>query len=209
MTPGEMGRVFLRVTHWIALLIFPASFGVMIAAPEAVAIMLSAHWAEIVHPLQWLCLLGPSRALVALMSPVLLAVGKVRIEVIFSLSCGLVLPAAFIVALPHGVPAVAAAWAVVFPAVAVTVLLRPVLRALDVGVWEYVLVLRTPVLASIGMALVAVGLTRLLDLPPAWTLAVKVVLGAATYVGLVTWWDGNPYYELRQIALDTRAGARQ
>ena len=36
-------------------------------------------------PLQWLCLLGSSRALVVLMSPVLLAVGKVRLQVFFNL----------------------------------------------------------------------------------------------------------------------------
>jgi len=206
-TPGELGRVFLRITHWVALLIFPASFGVLIAAPEGVTTLLSAKWADTVLPLQWLCLLGPSRALAALMSPVLLAVGKVRLEVFFSLACGVALPVAFIFALPHGIPAVAAAWAIVFPVLAIALLLRPVLRALDVRVAAYLRVLRTPALASLAMALAAFGLARVFDLPPVWALAFKVVSGAGLYVGLVIWWEGNPYRDLRELLSDTRAGA--
>jgi O-antigen/teichoic acid export membrane protein len=208
MTPGKMGRVFLRVTHGVALVIFPASLGLMIAAPEAVSVLLPPKWADTVVPLQWLCLLGGSRALAALMSPVLLAVGKVRLEVLFSLACGVFLPAAFLVAMPHGVAAVAAAWAIGFPAVAATFLLRPVLTALDVGVWEYLRVLRTPVAASLVMALLVLGVSRLLHLPATWSLGSKVVFGAACYFGLTTWWEGNPYREFRLLLADTRAGAR-
>ena len=208
MTPGKMGRVFLRVTHWVALVIFPASFGLMIAAPDAVTVLLPPKWADTVVPLQWLCLLGGSRALAALMSPLLLAVGKVRLEVLFSLACGVFLPAAFLLVLPLGVAAVAAAWAIVFPAVAAAFLLRPVLKALDVSVWEYLRVLRTPVAASLVMALLVLGISRLLDLPAPWSLGFKVVFGALCYFGLTTWWEGNPYHELRRLLADTRAGVR-
>jgi O-antigen/teichoic acid export membrane protein len=207
-TPGKMGRVFLRVTHWVALVIFPASFGLMIAAPEAVTVLLPPKWADTVVPLQWLCLLGGSRALAALMSPVLLAVGKVRLEVLFSLACGVFLPAAFLLALPLGVAAVAAAWALVFPTLAATFLLRPVLKALDIGVFEYLRALRTPVAASLLMAVLVVGVSRLLHLPVAWSLGFKIVFGAVCYFALTTWWEGNPYHEFRRLLADTRAGAR-
>ena len=126
----------LRVTYWVALPIFPTSFGLMIGAPETVIALLPPTWAETVLPLQWFCLLGGSRALEALKSPVLLAVGEVRLEVVFSVACGVRLSAACLLALPHGIAAVAAAWAIVLPAVA-AVMLRPVLRVLDVGVGEY------------------------------------------------------------------------
>jgi len=207
LAPGALGRVFLGVTHWVALLVMPASFGVLVAAPEAVTILLSDAWAEAILPLQWLCLLGPSRALVALVSPLLLAVGKLRLEVLFSATCGVVLPAAFIFALPHGVPAVAATWALVFPAVALAVLFRPVLKTLDVRVRDYLRVLRTPVAASVLMVVSVAALARWLNLPPAWTLVVKVAFGASAYLALVTWWEGNPYREFRRLLADTRAGA--
>jgi hypothetical protein len=87
------------------------------------------------------------------------------------------------------------------------VLLRPVLHALDVGLAEYLRELRTPVLASLVMAAVAMGVTHFLDLPNAWILAIKVVLGAACHLALVMWWDGNPFFELRRLLADTRAGA--
>ena len=207
-TPGKMGRVFLRVTHWVALAIFPASLGLMTAAPEAVTVLLPPKWADTVVPLQWLCLLGGSRALAALMSPVLLAVGKVRLEVMFSLACGLFLPAAFLLALPLGVAAVAAAWALVFPALAATFLLRPVLKALDIGVSDYLRALRTPVAASFLMVVLVFGASRLLHLPATWSLCFKIVFGAACYLLLITWWQGNPYHEFRRLLADTRAGAR-
>jgi hypothetical protein len=102
---------------------------------------------------------------------------------------------------------VAAAWAILFPAVALAVLFKPVLKMLDVRVWDYVRVLRTPVAASLLMVASVIGLTHLLDLPPVWTLVVKVVFGAACYVALVSWWEGNPYHEFRRLLADTRAGA--
>jgi O-antigen/teichoic acid export membrane protein len=206
--PGELGRIFLRVSHWVALIIFPASFGVMVVAPEAVTTLLSKQWLDAVVPLQWLSLLGPSRALTALMSPVLLAVGKVRLEVLFSFACGIVMPAAFLFGVQHqGVPGVAAAWAIVFPVVAAFVLLRPVLRALDLRVAEYVRAIGTPLAASAAMAAVAFGVGSLFSLPPLVTLVLKILAGGACYVGLIVWFEGNPYPELRRLFADTRVGA--
>jgi O-antigen/teichoic acid export membrane protein len=208
MTPGKMGQVFLRITHWVALVIFPASLGLLIAASDAVEVLLPDKWTDTVVPLQWLCLLGGSRALAALMSPVLLAVGKVRLEVLFSLACGVCLPAAFLIALPLGVSGVAAAWALVFPILAATFLLRPVLRALEVGVGEYLRALRTPVAASLVMAALVLGVSRVLSLPSTWSLCFKIGFGALSYFALTTWWDGNPYHEFRRLLADTRVGAR-
>jgi O-antigen/teichoic acid export membrane protein len=208
MTPGRMGQVFLRVTHWVALVIFPASIGLLIAAADAVEVLLPDKWDDTVVPLQWLCLLGGSRALAALMSPVLLAVGKVRLEVIFSLACGIFLPGAFLLALPWGVSGVAAAWALVFPVLAATFLLRPVLRAVKVGVGDYLRALRTPVAASVVMAVLVLGASRLLYLPAIWSLCFKVGFGALCYFALTTWWEGNPYREFRRLVADTHAGAR-
>jgi O-antigen/teichoic acid export membrane protein len=207
-TPGKMGQVFLRVTHWVALITFPASIGLLVAAQDAVKVLLPDKWADIVVPLQWLCLLGGSRAIAALMSPVLLAVGKVRLEVFFSLACGIVMPAAFVVALPWGVSGVAAAWALVFPVLVATFLLRPVLRAVQVGVGEYVRALRTPVAASLVMAVLVHTVGRLLYLPAVPGLCFKVAFGALCYFALITWWEGNPYREFRRLLADTRAGAR-
>ncbi len=206
--PGELGRVFLRVTHWVALLIFPATFGFIVVAPEAVTVMLSAKWAGAIVPLQWLCLLGSSRALVVLMSPVILAVGKVRLEVTFNLVCGILLPLGFWLALPYGIGAVAAVWALLFPVIAGVVLLRTVLRSVDSSLASYLRTLRTPVLASLVMVLVLVGLDFLVDLPQAWLLVGKIVVGAASYLALVTLLEGNPYREFRRLLSDTRAGAR-
>jgi O-antigen/teichoic acid export membrane protein len=207
--PGELGRVFLRVTHWVALLIFPATFGFMVVAPEAVTVLLSDRWAGAIVPLQWLCLLGSSRALVVLMSPVILAVGNVRLEVLFNLACGVLLPLGFWLALPYGIGAVAAVWALLFPVIAATVLLRAVLRAVELTLVSYLRTLRTPVLAGLVMALVILGLDALVDVHQGWLLAGKIVLGAASYLALVTLLEGNPYRELRRLLADTRAGARR
>ena len=207
LTPGEIGRVFLRVSHWVAMLIFPASFGVMSVAPEAVPTLLSKQWADAVVPLQWLALLGPSRALAAIMSPVLLAVGKIRLEVLFSFTCGIVLPAAFLLGVQHGASGVAAAWAIAFPILGALVLLRPVLRALDLSMREYLRAIGTPLAASAVMAAVVFGFGTLLTLPAPIALVLKILMGGACYLGLIVWWEGNPYLELRRLLADTRVGA--
>jgi hypothetical protein len=103
---------------------------------------------------------------------------------------------------------VAAAWALVFPVLAATFLLRPVLKALEVGLGDYLRALRTPVAASLVMAVLVLGVSRVLDLPSTWSLCFKVGFGALCYFALTTWWDGNPYHEFRRLLADTRAGAR-
>jgi len=206
--PGELGRVFLRVTHWVALLTFPMTFGLLVVAPEAVDVLLSDKWSGAIVPLQWLCLLGTSRALVVLMSQVILAVGNVRLEVYFSLACGILLPLGFWLALPYGISMVAVVWALLFPVIAAVVLLKTVLRALDLRLLSYLEVLRTPALASLGMALALLGMGILLDLAQIWLLAGKLLVGAASYAALVTLLEGNPYREFRRLLADTRAGVR-
>jgi O-antigen/teichoic acid export membrane protein len=188
--------------------IFPASIGLLIAAADAVEVLLPDKWDDTVVPLQWLCLLGGSRALAALMSPVLLAVGKVpprgHLQLgVRHLPTGRVSPGA-----PWGVSGVAAAWALVFPVLAATFLLRPVLRAVKVGVGDYLRALRTPVAASVVMAVLVLGASRLLYLPAIWSLCFKVGFGALCYFALTTWWEGNPYREFRRLVADTHAGAR-
>jgi len=58
------------------------------------------------------------------------------------------------------------------------------------------------------MAILVLGVSRLLHLPSAWSLCLKISLGAVCYFALTTWWEGNPYREFRRLLADTRAGAR-
>lgn len=205
---GELGRVFLKVNYWVALMIFPAAFGMISVAPEIVTVLLSAKWSAVIIPLQWLCLLGVSRGLVVLMSPVILALGRVRLEVMFSLVCGVVLPLVFVLVQPYGVNAIAAAWAMVFPVLAAVVLLPLVLRALGLRLGEYLRVLRTPFLASLAMVAILYALQLLIPGPPSILLVVKILAGAGIYLGLITLLEGSPYHEFRRLLADTRTGAR-
>ena len=145
--------------------------------------------------------------LLAVWALVSYVLGILLVEPLNSLHIGS-LPLGFWLALPYGIGAVAAVWALLFPVIAAAILLRTILRAVGLSLVSYLRVLRTPALASLAMALTLVGLAALTDLPMAWLLVVKIVVGAAIYASLVTLLEGNPYHEFRRLLMDTRAGAR-
>jgi O-antigen/teichoic acid export membrane protein len=206
--PGELGRLFLRVTHFMALIIFPAAAGLAVVAQEAVPVALSDKWGAVVAPLRWLCLLGMARCLVVIMSPVILALGRVRIELVFNLVCGIFLPLSFLAGLRIGVVGVAAAWAIVFPLLAMVFELRPVLTELGFSLRKYMGALASPAIGTLFMVAAVVGLGMVLDVPRSWLMVIKILVGVATYVGVTTIIEGNPYAEFRRFLRDTRAGAR-
>ena len=65
--PAEMRRYLLRLTEGLALLTFPASFGMALVAPDFVAIFLGSKWSGAIVPLQLLAVLVGFRSVVPLL----------------------------------------------------------------------------------------------------------------------------------------------
>jgi O-antigen/teichoic acid export membrane protein len=192
----------------MGLIIFPAAAGLAIVAEEAVPVLLSDRWNAVVAPLRWLCLLGLTRALVVIISPVILALGRVRIEFVFNLVCGMCLPLSFLAGLRFGIVGVAAAWAIEFPLLAIVFELRPVLTELGCGPRKYLQALASPTFGTLFMVATVMGVDLVVDVARPWLMAIKILVGIAAYLIAMTTMDGNPYVECRRFLRDIRAGAR-
>jgi O-antigen/teichoic acid export membrane protein len=210
-SPGESGRVLLRMTRYMALFAFPVTIGLALVGGTAVPLLLSNEWVEATGPLPYLCLLGAARSLTNLLRPILMAAGRVGIEFRFNLAAAIALPLAFLAAvgpLEAGITGVAAAWAIVFPALALTIQLPAVLEVTGLRARDYFKVLARPALAVLMMTGAVVAVGRLVDVGPVWQLACEIVTGAAVYFAAITWLEGNPVTEFRHLLRDARVGAR-
>lgn len=183
----ELRRYLLLLSEGIALFTFPACVGLALVADDLVFTLLGPSWAGAAAPLRLLALVAAGRSLFVLAAPILNFTGQVDRNLRFSLLLALVLPPSFVVAAHWGITAVAAAWGVVYPVIAIRTLFTPALRAVGLAWRDYLGALRTPTLATLAMTaavlLVERGTgTRLT--PPAQLVA-ETLSGAAVYAAMV------------------------
>lgn len=120
-----MGRHLLRGVRVVAWLVFPMCFGLMVFAGPTVPLVLTAKWSPIIPMVQILCLYAATRALALLFPPVLFAVYRADFLFLYNLVLLVVLPVGFgIGAWLNGALGVAAAWAILYPLVAVWMMNR-------------------------------------------------------------------------------------
>ncbi len=206
--PGELGRVLTRMSHYSALIIMPAVAGLGMVADDAVPLVLGEKWAAAAGPLRWLCAYGLARGVLVLLPPVLVATGRIRQEVMFNLLCFIFLPTAFVFAVRQGPSGPAAAWAVLYPLLALVWLLPKAVRAADLSFWAYVRALIRPLLATAGMV-AAVLLAGEVVADQGWIrLSVRVAVGVVAYLGAVRVLEGPVTKTLFGIFGDARRGMR-
>ena len=183
----ELRRYLLLLSEGLALFTFPACTGLALVADDLVFTLLGPGWAGAVTPLRLLALVAAGRSLFVLAAPILNFTGQVDRNLRFSLLLALVLPPTFALAAHWGITAVALAWGVVYPLIAIRALFAPALRAVGLAWREYLGALRMPTLATLGMAIVVLVMARVTASLPSRTaqLAMEVVSGAVTYAVLV------------------------
>lgn len=206
---GEgMPRKFLDLTRFVAMLAAPIVVGVLLVAEEAIPVLMSSAWVASIAPLRWLCILALARALTPLLSGALLAAGCVTAEVRFSAATAITLPLAFVFGVRFGIEGVAAAWAVVFPALAGLIQLRAALSAMGLRLRTYVAVLKTPAIGVAAMTAGVLAVDAVLERPVAAMLAVKCLTGAIVYALVVLRLEGSFLAEFRVLVRDARAGLK-
>lgn len=181
----ELERYIRRVSQALALAAFPAAVGLALVAADMIPVLLGTKWVPAVAPLQLLALSAVIRTLAPMLNQVLVATGHSRQSMRATLSAAVVMPVSFLIAIPYGVTAVAAAWVLVYPLVMVPTLFLPALRTAGMRTGRYLDALRPATEATIVMAIVvfASRATLLATLTPALRLALEVPLGAAAYAG--------------------------
>jgi O-antigen/teichoic acid export membrane protein len=124
-TDSEALRRYLRnITGVMALIIFPATIGMALVAPEFVSVVLGLKWAGVVFPLELLTLHALIRSNVILLTPLLNVVGEERLVMWNSIVAMFVLPISFYIGSRWGTGGIAAAWVVIYPIVQIPLFLR-------------------------------------------------------------------------------------
>jgi O-antigen/teichoic acid export membrane protein len=185
----RLARVWLRANRVVAAAVFPSILGLVIAAPEIVAVLLGSQWKDAVPIVQVLAIAGLFQATSALGATILTATGRTKTLLRFSLAeLALVLAAI----------AIGVQWDILGVAVAYTgaILLSRLLlvwlaaRAVSMPLGDFFASLSGVCQATALTALV-LGIARsaLVETatPPLPTLALLIALGCAVYLPISRW----------------------
>lgn len=190
---------FFKATRMVGLFVFPAFWGLMVIAPELIEWVLGQKWAAAVVPFQVLCLIMPFRALGSLFSPMLNGLGKPRINFIYILLAAILLPLSFLLGARHGFLGLSLAWLFGYLIVFVISLVLSI-RAIAARIYEYIANIVVILLSSSSM----VGLLFLIKSLPLMTRSLSppsltcllVLIGAASYLGMLLFLKPNVVYEV-------------
>ena len=130
-------RRYLRnITGGIAIIIFPATIGMALVAPEFVPLVLGSKWSGVVIPLEVLAIHALIRSNVILLTPILNAIGEERLVMWNSVVAMILLPITFYAGSHWGTAGIAAGWVFIYPLVQFPLFSR-ILRRIKLPVSEY------------------------------------------------------------------------
>ena len=189
--PSRLTRAYLRVTRVAGVLIVPAYIGLALVSPELTVFVFGPTWAESGPVAAILFLSGPVLALQAFSGSLLYATGNPGIVLRFRVITTVAVVIGFVIALPFGILAVAAAFT------ARCYLFLPLLLLWTrtyggVGIRATLSEVRSTTLATLAMSVAVIAVKMLSGdvLGPGGLLVAQVVAGAATF--LVALWLIEP-----------------
>lgn len=108
--PENLERMFMLSASAVAVMAFSMGFGLMAVAPELVPLVLGEKWRSAIELMRWLSLFGSFAAMVLCLEMLLWVHGKTHVSAVQTwLSLLLLVPAAYLGAINHGVEGVAVA----------------------------------------------------------------------------------------------------
>jgi PST family polysaccharide transporter len=198
---GALGRYFLTFTEVVALLLAPPCVGLALTAPDFVAAVLGARWMPMAGPLAAIAVFAATRALMPLVSQLLVTSGHSGKDTLYNLVLLIVFPPAVWVAAQFGLSSVALAWLVVLPGVFAWQI-GMALRAVELRPRAYLAALAPAFQACVVVA-AAVLATRLVvpsDVGARVRLAAAAAAGGAAYAAFVGVRHGARLRAFRDLA---------
>jgi PST family polysaccharide transporter len=182
-------RYLRNITGGMALIIFPATIGMALVAPEFVPLVLGSKWLGVVAPLELLALHALIRSNVILLPPLLNVIGEERLVMWNSVASVIVLPVSFYIGSRWGTVGIAAGWVVIYPLVQIPLFSR-IFRKINLPLSEY---LRALWPALSGCAVMAVSIVVLKSVSSEiWPLyarfASEIVVGTVAYGMVLVLW---------------------
>lgn len=202
----QLARYFLRLSEGLALITLPFSVGVSLVAREFVLVALGPEWRPAIVPLQLLAFYAGFRSITTLHPQVMMAVGRSREQMRYSLLALVIMPPLFYLGGKlGGMSGVAWAWIVGYPLVMIPPY-RAVFEITGLTFSKYFAALWPSILGSAAMAAAVLGVTRLLpeDMAPVELLIVKAVIGAAVYAAMVFGLQRDRLRVLREMVLQLK-----
>jgi O-antigen/teichoic acid export membrane protein len=195
----RMADVWIRATRLVGLISVPALVGLVVVAPDFVQIVLGPRWSQVTPVIQILAGVGIIQSLQTLTGEVLLALGRARWLMWFTMLWFVGSVGAFALGLRWGINGVAACYMVA------TVLIEPVrtylaTHALGISPWRFLRSLSGIVQASVLMAATLLVTRAALigaGMPTAARLALLVTLGGVVYTIGCLWRAPEVSLEIR------------
>ena len=196
---GRIRRNILRATKVVAFSGFPIFLGMAGLSREAIPLILGPKWSEIVVPFQLLCLILPLKALSAIFSPALSAIGRPSVTLINTIITSIFMAIAFLIGVKGGLLGVCIAWISAYPVV-FTITTINYLRVLGIPLKQYGSELTFPFVIS-ALMLISILLLRkiIIGFQPLSTLTILVLFGTVFYLSLALIFKKEEYLELKRL----------
>jgi O-antigen/teichoic acid export membrane protein len=183
---AALRRYLLVLTQGLALVTFPATFGLALVADEFVMLALGEKWEPVIIPLRLLAFYASFRAITPLLAQVLFVSGESRFGMWNGIVAAVLLPIGFYVGSSWGSTGIAATWLLLHPLVTLPLYWR-VFRTIDLSPLKYLQSL-WPALSGSLLMIIAIMLVQS-ALHDTWSLsirfAVQVLTGGTVYVSLM------------------------
>ncbi len=207
--PEALRRYLRNITGAMALIIFPATIGMVLVAPQFVSLVLGPKWNGVVAPLELLALHALIRSNVILLSPLLNAIGEERLVMWNSVVALIVLPPSFYIGSHWGTVGIAAGWVIAYPLVQLRLFSR-IFRRIHMSRSEYLEVL-WPALSGCAVMVIAVTALKFAssELWPLYTrLVSEILVGFLAYGVVLLLLHRNYLLLILQFVRASRRGSR-
>lgn len=206
--PALRGLI-VTLTQALSFTVLPICGGMLLVAPDGVALALGSQWLDVTRPLQVFAIVAAFDSIGSVLSPVLVVAGRARLLMYIGLSAAVAMPAAFYLGTRWGLVGVAAAYAIVSPVMRVPAYLA-VSRVTGLSFAEYRGALEPAMRATSAMMLVVLGVRVIIlpDWPLVLRLVVEVLSGAITYLLILATIYRPRVVELYRVFRAGRGGTR-
>ncbi len=151
---GDLVQVrsnFQKSVRMMSFVMFPLFGGLFIIAPQLVNVFLGSKWGETILPFTLLCLIMPFRALTALFAPMLVGLGRPKVNFVNVAIASLIMPACFFIGVRWEILGICIAWIVGYSIVFV-IMSRRTLSVLGLPFSTYISSFGIPLVCSSLMA---------------------------------------------------------
>lgn len=177
----ELRRYFLKLTEVLAMISFPALFGLALVAGPLVQVVLGEKWAGMETPLQILAAYAAYSSVTQLMSRILTVRRETRFLMRIGILLALSMPFAFWYGSQWGPTGIALTWLTIHPISRVPMVLR-VSRVAELPVLRYLSAFVPAAVSTAVMVVPVWGVGKLLsDASPKLQLLLMVAIGVVAY----------------------------